>query len=460
MTGILALAVAPGEVRGVLLEDGVPVELLVERDVEASLIGGFYSARIARVAPALSGAFLDLGQGLTAFLPGAALPGGEAFVEGAGLTVKIVKDGFAHKAPEATAALEFVGRYVALTPWRPGIGVSRRLHSAERARLCEVLRPLLAPGEGAVLRSRAAIADDDAIAADLDAMRAAQAAILQKAAAATAPGRLDDPPDAIDRLAIGLDIEGGPERIVVDDRLCLARLRRVLPDPDRVEFDGAPDFALRHGLTEAFEQALAPRLSLAGGGEIVIEATEAFTAIDVNLAAAGGRRGHAGDAILAVNCAAAAAIARQLRLRAIGGAVVIDFITMGSREHRRLVDAAFMDAAAPDPVAVERHGWTGLGHMEATRRRVTASIADRLLAPGTPRRAKSALTVALELLRALATGILPPGRVELRVSAGVAAELRGRLAAAFEQAAARAGRQVAVAVETGRDPETFDIAAA
>jgi Rne/Rng family ribonuclease len=449
VTRELVLSVAPGEVRGAVFEDDVAVDLVLQREAGTSLVGGCFFARVQRVVPSLPGAFLDLGRGQAAFLPGAT-----SLVEGAGLVVRIVKDGFAEKRPEVSAALEFEGRLAIWTPSRPGIAVSRRLPPAERARLSDLAGPLLLPGEGAVLRSQAAGAGTAAILADFTRLRDEQAAILARAAAATQPGRLDAVPDAIDRVAAGIDAD--VDAIVIDDRAGLVRLRRALPEPDRVTFDGAADFAERRGLAQAFDEALVPRLALAGGGTIVIEQIEAFTAIDVNLASAA-PDARAAEAILAVNCAAAAAVARQLRLRSIGGAVVVDFISMASREHRRAVETALADAVRRDPVSVELHGWTRLGHFEVTRKRGTASIADRLLSPGPGWRAKTPTTVALEALRALVLGTVRPGRIELRVHDRVAAELGGALAPALAAASVRAGRAVVVAGKAGRDPETFDI---
>jgi ribonuclease G len=452
---VLALSVAPGEVRGVLLEDGQGVELRLEREVRPSLVGAVFWGRIARVVPSLPGAFIDLGLARPAFLPGERLPGGKALVEGAGLLVKITKDGFEDKAPEVTAAPDFQGSLAVWTPFRPGIAVSRQIAPEERARLLALLGQLAGAGEGVVLRSHAAGVEAEAIAADLDRLRRDHTALLAAAATATTPRRLDPVEDAITRIAAGI----GPaiDRILIDDRASLPRLRGRVARPERVELDPAPDFAERHGLAEAFEQALATRLPLEGGGDITIESTLAFTAIDVNLGQAAGGRGRAAEAILAVNLAAAAAVARQLRLRNIGGAVVIDFITMAAREHRRVVEAALVQAVAGDPVPAECHGWTRLGHFELTRKRGTASIPDLMLAPGGGRRAKSAATMALEVLRALGTGSYLPGPIEIRVSAVVAGELAGDLAPALDSAMARAGRKVTIIIDARRDPETFDI---
>jgi ribonuclease G len=448
---VLALSVAPGEIRGVLLEEGQAVELRLERVAGSSLVDAVFFGRVQRFVPSLPGAFLDLGLGRPALLPGET-----PRVEGAALLVKVVKDGFADKGPEVTASPDFEGRLAVWTPFRPGIAVSNRIEPAERARLSAVLAKLVDEGEGIVLRSRAAGADADEIAADIDRLRRHYASLLQAATKSTAPGRLDRAEDALGRIAgkIGDEID----RVVIDDRASFARLRGALAAPERLVLDLESGFAERRGLAEAFDQALASHLPLPGGGEIVIEDTVAFTAVDVNLSAAAGKRGRAATAILAVNRAAAVEIGRQLRLRNIGGAIVMDFVSMSSREHRRAVEAALAEAVLRDPMPVELHGWTRLGHLELTRKRGAPSIPDRMLGAGGARRAKTPTTVALELLRALTATAFRPGRVEIRLHPGIAAELQGALAPAYQAAIARAGRPVVLAVEPGRDPETFDIA--
>lgn len=451
MSRVLALSVAPGEVRGALIEDGVPVELLLERDGQGSLVGAVFLGRVARLAPSLPGAFIELGLARPAFLPG-----GSLLVEGQSLPVRVTKDGFADKGPEVTAGLEFEGRFAVWTPSRGGSAVSRRIAAAERARLSALLAGLVRPGEGVVLRSHAGGVSAEDLAADLGRLRQSHAALLHRAETAKAPCRLDPVQDALARIAAGL----GPaiERVVVDDAAAFARLRAVTTC--LVELDGAPDFAERSGLGEAFDRALAVRLPLEGGGDVAIEETTAFTAIDVNLGTAAGGRGRAAEAILAVNLAAAALIARQLRLRNIGGAIVVDFISMTARAHRQAVEAALVRAVDGDHQPVQVLGWTRLGHLELTRRRGAASIGERMLVPLGGRRAKSAETVALELLRRLGGGAFRPGRLVLHVHDGVAALLSGGLADALAAAGAGAGRAVSVVAETGRDPETFDIAEA
>jgi ribonuclease G len=456
---ILALSLAPGEIRGVLCEQGRPVELRLERDGEQSLVGAVFHARIAQILPALPGAFLELGSGapsMMAFLPGNRLPGGQALVEGAAVLVQIVKDAIADKAPEATAAIELAGTLAVWSPARPGRAVSRRIAEPERSRLQTLLATLASPGDGVILRRHAAGADAETLALEIETLRRRHQEWRQ--AAIGAPHRLDAPKDPLARIIAALEPGQELERIVIDDRIAAARLRSLTGCA--IELDSAADFTQRHGIDDAFEQALARRLALPGGGEIVIEQVLAGTAIDVNAAAAAATRRPADAVIRAVNREAATAIARQLRLRNIGGAIIIDFIAMAGRDDRREIEAALAETIAQDAVPVGLIGWTRLGHFELTRQRRSASIGERVLRPAAAKGVKTPVTVALEALRRLAAmpiGTLPIGRLELRAEPSVAAALAGPLAPALDQAIAQSGRRVAIIAEPGRDPETFDI---
>ncbi|GGF46662.1 axial filament protein [Aliidongia dinghuensis] len=446
----------PGEARAILLEDEFPVELRVERDVDGSLVGALFWARIVRVVPSLPGAFVELGLDRPAFLPGERLPGGGALVEGAALLVQVAKDAREDKAPEVTAAPSLPGRLAVWTPMRPGLSVSRQIAPAERARLSGLLAELMALDEGIVLRSHAVGARREELSADIERLRAGYAALRAAAETAKPPQRLDPAPGPVERILASIDAARLDE-IVVDDRAAFAAARAEFGDRLLLEAPGA--FA-RHGLADVFDDALAPSIALPGGGEVVIETGLAGTFVDVNMGRAGSGRGKAADAVRRLNLEAATAIVRALRLRNIAGTIVIDFVTMQSRDHRREVEQALAGAAAGDPIRLEIHGWTRLGHLETTRRRAAASLADVLLAPAGGRQPKTARTVALELLAALAVTPYAAGRIELTLHPTVAAELKGPLAKALETAALGAGRPISLKLDASRALESFDIASA
>ncbi|HUJ98568.1 MAG TPA: ribonuclease E/G, partial [Stellaceae bacterium] len=265
-------------------------------------------------------------------------------------------------------------------------------------------------------------------------------------------------------LALAEFVAARPEEIVIDDRAALGEARRwlALRAPalaERVTLyrEAMPLFEER-GVAGAVEAVLAPRVALALGGALTIEETAAATMIDVDLGSSTGRRGAAERAALTTNLAAAEEVARQIRLRNLAGPIVIDFIGMRRREQRERVRAALAAALAGD---AEVLGWTRLGHLELVRKRRAAPLASLLYerAPGGGL-VKTALTVALEALRALAreAARTPPRVAVLRLHPEVAAALDGPARAARQELEQRLGRPIEVRGEPGRAREAFDIA--
>ncbi len=456
----LILCVSPGEIRGLISEQGQVIDLCLERDEGGSLVGVLFLGRILRVLPALPGCFVDLGLDRPAFLPGLELPGGLMPVEGAKLLVQVVKDAFDDKPHEVTASLSFHGRLGVWTPGKPGIAVSRQLAPAERARLSALLAPLIEPGEGIVVRSHAFGAQADDLAQDVETLRRQYQAIMTAIAGMKPPVRLDREVGALERVLLAAGPQCGT--ILVNDRAAYAEARQILMrrEPSLVpllQCDQGADFAGRHGIDAAFDQALDPFVSLSGGGDLVIELATGFCAIDVNLGSAAGGRGRSHEIIRAVNRAAALEIARQIRLRAIGGAIVVDFISMSVRDHRAEIAACLAEAVSSDPVPVECHGWTRLGHFELTRKRMGQSLADRMLAPGSIRRVRSARTTALAALRQMRSAPFRVGVMIVKVAPAVADALKGPLAPFMAELTRTIGRDIRVEAETGRDDESIDL---
>lgn len=269
------------------------------------------------------------------------------------------------------------------------------------------------------------------------------------AAASGKPAQLWPPPGLAPALALRLP--DGPQRITADDAAILAELRATFPgvkialrDPTGWPID----------LDAAFDTALSQSLALERGTVHIAE-TEAATLIDVDTGAAEG--GSSARAALAANRAAARLIARELRRRSIGGAVVIDFVGLDRRDHREQVRLALEAALAGDPARPQALGWTRLGHFELMRPRRGRSLADAMLEPGSRR--KHAVALAYEALRRLAREARanPAASWRLTVSVAVAAALKGPAAAALKMLEARHGRPIDIATApAGTD---FDIAA-
>jgi Ribonuclease G/E len=253
--------------------------------------------------------------------------------------------------------------------------------------------------------------------------------------------------------ALGLRLPAEPARIVADEIAIVPELRAAFPGVEVGQpsgRDGSPD------LDTAFETALAPTLPLRGGGRVHFEASRATTLIDVDTGIP--EAGSAERAALAVNRAAAALIARQLRLRNLSGPIVVDFVGLDRRGARERVRQAMAAALAGDPAKPEVLGWTRLGHLEIVRPRRARSLADALLqtqAEGPP--AKNAVTLAYEALRRLQREARadPAANWRLDVTAPVEAALRGSAAAVLQALETRLGRRIAIAAKPGG--EAFDI---
>lgn len=373
MSATLLIAWGPGETRGIVTESGRAIELRIERDHAASLIGARFVGRVDRVVPALGAAFVDLGLAAPAFLPLRARVR-HNLTEGAAIGVVVTKDARDAKPPEL-----------------------RRLGEAE-ANL----------GSGPV------------------------------------PRRLDRPAAAIERLLDSLAAVPLDAAIVNDaDSLLAARrhLRETRPDlADHVSLEQSRDLFDLHGVGEAFADALATRVPLANGALLTFEHTAAAVMIDVDLAQAAEAGISVERAILNTNLAAADAVARELRLRGLGGAIVVDFISMRDKTDRQQVWERLRIAVADDPTPVELHGWTRLGHFEITRRRGRLSLGEIMLERGET--VATATTIALAALSRISFAETRPGAITLRAAPEVADLLSGQLRDALEVAIRRCGRRV------------------
>ncbi|HWD59482.1 MAG TPA: ribonuclease E/G [Stellaceae bacterium] len=251
--------------------------------------------------------------------------------------------------------------------------------------------------------------------------------------------------------ALALRLPAAPSRIVADDAAPLAALRSTFPAAS-VAYEPAGDWPI--DLDAAFAAALAPSLVLAQGVAVHVDEVRAATLIDVDTGTP--VSGGSARAALAANRAAASVIARELRLRNIGGAVTIDFVGLERRDHRDQIRRTLEAALAGDPAAPQVLGWTRLGHLELTRVRRGRSLADAMLAPG--ERAVLPLALAHEALRGVlrAARANPAANWRLSVPRAVEAALRGPAAAALAALETRLGRRLAIVAEPRR--EGFDIA--
>ena len=449
---------APGETRVALLAGERVVEVFHHRAGAESLVGDIHLGRITRVAPTLDAAFVDLGGGRVGFLNAAA---GHC-CEGEAVLVQVDRDPTATKGARLTARPTLRGPRLALTPGGRGAAVSRRIaDDAERARLKALIESASA---GRVIASeRARGADADALAHELAGLRAIWARIEARRRDASAPALLHRDLGPLARTL--RDVVGpGPRRVIANDARAAAEASRRLAElgldlGERIEIAGprATPFA-DLGVEAALAAAREPCLALPSGGRVTIEPGEALCAIDVDLGRGEGQ--SAAGAARRANLEAAEAIASSLRLRAIGGLMVIDFATMATRGDRRRVLAALAQALADDRAAVAPTGFTPLGLVEMTRRRDRPPLADVLCGPRRPgdgaRRSLSAESVALAIARDLVRA--RPAALAVMAAPEVIAALTAEPLASALRAAL--GSDVTLRPDPARARESHDIVAA
>jgi len=467
----LLLSVSPGEVRGALLEDDRVVELMIERPDGDTGAGAIHLGRVTAVVESLNAAFVDIGGGTAAFLPASAAgPGGAtagkrsiaALVhEGEAVLVQTTRAAGDDKGPKATRRLTLAGHRLVLRPDEPGVAAGRRLaDAAERARLTAIVEKLAKKGEGFILRSAAAGASAETLAAEAEILRARWRAVTEAARTRRPPALLDAEPGPVERI-LRDHLPADAARLVLDGRAGFAAAsawcRRFRPElAERIEVAGADLFETR-GVEAAIDEALGVTVALPSGGTLAIEPTRALTAVDVDT---GGdaRAGGQARSILQTNLEAAAEVARQLRLRNIGGLVAIDFVHMRDAAHRREVAAALRRAAAADAMAVEVGEITRFGLLELTRRRERPSLAELLLDPPFALGRRNVLSVALAALRAvLRAAERGAGAPVLKAAPEVVAALRGPAAEALAETEKALGRSLLLVAEPSRARETIEV---
>ncbi len=446
----LLIAAGPGEWRAALVVAGRAVELFVERGDSAAL-GSIHLGRVRRLVPALAAAHVDIGGERPVFLPQSAiLPHGRRLDEGARVLVQIDREAQGGKAARATTAIRLRGRHVELVAGRPGLFGAQSLPPAAREAVLAAFAAAAGPDRpGFILREPGPVA---ALLAEKARLEERWRALCERAARCEPPCRLDP--------AAGVGAPRGarlppPAAVTVDDKAALPEIRTAFAT---AQIAHRPQESWPIDLAAAFEEALAPGVALGERGALAIAATRAGVLIDVDSGTP--ETGAPERTALAVNLAAAEAIARHLRLRNLGGGIIVDFVGLEGRGERARVRAALAAALAADPAGPQILGWTRLGHLELVRPRRGRPLAEALLEPR-PGGAlvKTALTVAHEALAALARAerIQPGRRWRLVVAPEVAAALAGAAAAARSALERRLARPIAIAAEPGRARERFEV---
>ena len=401
MSEEILINVTPRETRVAVVAAGVVQELLVERARGRGLVGNIYMGRVARVLPGMQSAFIEIGLERAAFLHVADIwqnrepgrPIEKILAEGSPILVQVVKDPIGSKGARLSTQISLAGRLLVYLPALlseadPHIGISQKIEDeGGRAQLRDRLKELLPPDEkgGFIVRTLAEAASEEELAADLAYLRQLWATIRGRSQGAQPPELLYQDLSLAQRVL--RDMVGAETRhVLVDSRenhqKLLAFAQRYMPQlASRVEHYGGERALFElYNVEDEIEKALSRRVELKSGGYLIIDQTEAMTTIDVNTGGYVGSRNF-DDTIFKTNLEAAQSIARQLRLRNLGGIIVLDFIDMQNEEHRAAVLEEFKRALSRDRTRVTVNGFTGLGLVEMTRKRTRESLAHVLCEP-------------------------------------------------------------------------------
>jgi ribonuclease G len=392
------------EARAAVVENGVLQEVFLERASRRGLISNIYKGRVSRVLPGMQAAFIDIGMERTAFLhasdildPQHAATGIETphtenirslVAEGNEILVQVVKDPLGTKGARLTTYITLPSRYLVYMPQGQGVGVSARIEEpGERERLRAAVQAGVEPKENAgyIVRTAAEDCPPEALRADMIYLRKLWEFVRHKGLR-TQPGNLVHADLPLHLRVLRDLLRPDVEKVVIDQpsghremrEFAAAFMPEALP---RIELYGEPRpvFELHH-VEDEIQKALDRKVSLKSGGHLIIDQTESMTTIDVNTGAFVGHR-NLEETIFRTNLEAAVTIARQLRLRNLGGIIIIDFIDMEESEHRRQVIQALEKALADDHVKTNISSVSPLGLVEMTRKRTRESLEHLLCQP-------------------------------------------------------------------------------
>ncbi|MBM0240361.1 Rne/Rng family ribonuclease, partial [Micromonospora sp. ATA32] len=374
-----------------VLEDGVLVEHYVTRNSSGTMAGNVYLGKVQNVLPSMEAAFVDVGRGRNAVLyagevnwdtsglEGRARSIEQALRSGDSVLVQVTKDPIGHKGARLTSHIALSGRHLVYVPNGNASGISRKLPDNERKRLRDALKKLVPDGAGVIVRTAAEGASEDELARDVKRLQAQWEDIQAKAAEGGAPVLLYEEPDLVIRVVRDLFNEDFRELVIEGDEsygMVESYLSHVSPDlVDRVRrYVGTTDVFAEYRIDEQILKGLDRKVFLPSGGSLVIDRTEAMTVIDVNTGKYTGSGGNLEETVTRNNLEAAEEIVRQLRLRDIGGIVVIDFIDMVLESNRELVLRRLTECLGRDRTKHQVTEITSLGLVQMTRKRIGAGL--------------------------------------------------------------------------------------
>jgi len=441
MSREILINITPMETRVALVENGVPQEISIERNQKRGLVGNIYLGKVVRVLPGMQAAFVDIGVERTAFLhvddlhadtksqnqdkDAAALDTKSSdnkspdirtlLSEGQKILVQVIKDPINSKGARLTAQLSVAARYLVYMDKSTHIGVSQRIEDEEeRERLRDVIAAVIDETQdpedssgGYIVRTAAEAVTATELQSDMRFLQRLWRHIEQSQAEASVPSCIYEELPLYKRVLRDMACTQ-VEKILVDSREILAELvhfgNKFSPEIARLieHYPGERPLFYLHGIEDEIAKALQRSVPLKSGGHLVIDPTEAMTTVDVNTGAFVGHR-NLEETIYKTNLEAAATTARQIRMRNLGGIIIVDFIDMQNLEHRRQVLRTLGKALDRDPAKTKLSGVTELGLVQVTRKRTSESL-EQLLCDGCPTcdgrgSIKSAETVSYEVLR-------------------------------------------------------------
>jgi ribonuclease E len=385
-----------------VLEDGVLVEHYVAKAAEASLIGNVYLGRVQNVLPSMEAAFVDIGRGRNAVLYSGEVDWDAAAADsdsknqprrielalkpGDRVLVQVTKDPIGHKGARLTSQISLPGRYLVYVPNGSMNGISRKLPDTERARLKKILKEVLPENVGVIVRTASEGATEEQLTLDVNRLTAQWAEISRLVETAQAPILLHSEPDLLVKIVRDVFNEdfqklviAGPEAQTTIE----AYLRSVAPDLlERVEtYESDVDSFDAYRVSEQIEKALDRKVWLPSGGSLVIDRTEAMTVVDVNTGKFVGSGGNLEETVTKNNLEAAEEIVRQLRLRDIGGIIVVDFIDMVLETNRDLVLRRLVECLSRDRTKHQVAEVTSLGLVQMTRKKLGLGLIESFSEP-------------------------------------------------------------------------------
>ncbi len=387
-----------GKIQIGVLEDGILVEHYVAKASEASLIGNVYLGKIQNVLPSMEAAFVDIGRGRNAVLYSGevdwelAETGNQprrielALKSGDTVLVQVTKDPVGQKGARLTSQVSLPGRYLVYVPNGSMNGISRKLPDSERARLKKILKEILPEDAGVIVRTAAEGATEEQLTLDVQRLQQQWEEISKKVEKGQAPVLLHSEPDLLVKIVRDVFNEDFQKMVIAGDdarETIEEYLKSVAPDLlERVEkYEGSKDVFDEYRVGEQIAKALDRKVYLPSGGSLVIDRTEAMTVVDVNTGKFVGSGGNLEETVTKNNLEAAEEIVRQLRLRDIGGIIVVDFIDMVLESNRDLVQRRLMECLSRDRTKHQVAEVTSLGLVQMTRKKLGIGLLEAFSEP-------------------------------------------------------------------------------